>query len=282
MAAIPKILMALGIVLVIVGIVMAVIPVTVKKDFSASEFSLIGNEYIAPSVNLPAGVVVTVSWETDSWQLFGTPVCALAKTDSSGNYQVLASGSGKSGSFTYTTLESADYYILQQGMTLFTSGTVSISYTYFPLFFVGIFMLVIGIIVAVCGVVLNRRAKKVTVIYTQASPMQQPPMQYQQQYPQQLQQPMSPPPIQPVMGPPPQQSSPPPAPMQGALTVPPQQPMAQPYQQPPPQYSPPPPMPQYPPQPPQQAPPQPYQPPPQQYSPPTPPPQQPPQYPPQP
>jgi hypothetical protein len=46
MAAIPKILMALGIVLAIVGMVLAIIPVTVTKDFSASQFSQIGRAHV--------------------------------------------------------------------------------------------------------------------------------------------------------------------------------------------------------------------------------------------
>jgi hypothetical protein len=180
MGMLGKVVMAIGAVILILGIVIAIIPVNERQKFSASEFSVVGNDFIAPSVSIPPGVVVTVSWETDSWELFGTPSCALAMKDSSGDYDVLASDEGKSGSFTYTTIVGGDYYILQRGMTVFTSGTVSISFTYFPGLVMGGILLIVGMIIVIAGSVLHKRSKKVTVIYTQTPPMQQ---SIQPQYP---------------------------------------------------------------------------------------------------
>jgi hypothetical protein len=192
-----KALIAAGVAVIVLGVVMAILPQTETRDFSASEFSFVGSEYVAPSVYLPAGVIVTVKWQTDSFQMFGTPSCALAMKDSSGDYDVLASGEGKSGSFTYGTAVGGDYYILQKGMTMFTSGTVSVSYTFFPLVVVGAIVMALGVMVAGIGFYLNRRSQKVTVIYTQAPPMSYPP-----QYPLQAQQGVVVPPGQQYTSPP--------------------------------------------------------------------------------
>lgn len=154
-------LLGLGVVILVIGLVLAFYTVSDSRTFSIASFGLsIGDFHFTDPVRLPPGVTIKVSWTSnrDVTLAIATKVQVDAYKSQGGRLDALELESGTTANFEYTTPKEDDYVFAYRVAPFIgtLSLTATVSWRYQPFSTIG-FILIIGGIGATAFAALIRK-----------------------------------------------------------------------------------------------------------------------------
>ncbi len=154
-----------GIVLLILGVILSVIPVTSSAHVTTSNFGgSLGQWFFSSPIHVPGGVRITLSWNSNQDVTIGLATQAAVNAFRSGatsSPDLLSSGSGRVSSFSVTVPQTGDYILAGRLAPFSGTWTISVDITTTAPFGFAIFgvpILIVGIILLILGAALKAKA----------------------------------------------------------------------------------------------------------------------------